>query len=118
MLKRNDINGVIAAVLLVLLQGCVVPVGVPTSEFGLVAGKGQITEQTLKNLSTPEATRERMLLMFGRPDFTSDNQKIFLYRWATQKDWGGPVVMIPAGPVTLMGYSLSYLTGTLNYLTR
>lgn len=81
----------------VLLSGCLA-VGWPTPEFGLVSGKGMITDETVEGLSREDTTREEVLLSIGAPARTiPENDRIFVYEWQTNQNFGAAAGFVGGG---------------------
>jgi hypothetical protein len=84
--------------LVLVLQGCIY---IPTPQHSLLEGRGMIEPEDTQALQVGVTTREAVLLQFGEPDATLNQQKIFIYHWtriqgyfavgAGYSGYGGPV---------------------------
>lgn len=72
--------GVSLALVSVALQGCVI-LPVPTPEHGLLSGRGEITEADVAFLEAGKTTREELLLRFGEPSTSLNDERILVYHW-------------------------------------
>jgi hypothetical protein len=68
----------ILSLLVLFSTGCVI---VPTPEHGLLSGRGEICEEDLTFLKIGKTTLVDVLLRFGEPDFTRNNNKVLVYQW-------------------------------------
>ncbi|HDR13975.1 MAG TPA: hypothetical protein ENN79_00530 [Desulfobacteraceae bacterium] len=60
------------------LSGCLV---IPTPEHALLEGHGKIEQVDTGFLEQRKTTREEILLRFGEPDLSTDNDRILAYHW-------------------------------------
>jgi hypothetical protein len=58
---------------------------IPTPEHGLAAGHGEITEADMGFFEVGKTTREEILLRFGEPSCSLQNESIFVYDWSVVK---------------------------------
>lgn len=70
----------------VALQGCVV-FPVPTPKHGLISGRGEVTEADTVGFEVGKTTREEVLLRFGEPSATFQDERVFLYHWSTVRGY-------------------------------
>lgn len=70
----------------VALQGCVV-LPVPTPEHGLISGRGEVTEADTVGFEVGKTRREEVLLRFGEPSATFQDERVFLYHWSTVRGY-------------------------------
>lgn len=98
---RRTITMLLFTLVAVALQGCVV-LPIPTPEQGLIAGHGEITEVDAVGLEVGKTTREEVLLRFGEPSATLQDDRVFLYHWATARGVWFMIILYappPPGPV-------------------
>ncbi len=84
--------------LVLVLQGCIY---IPTPQHALLAGRGMIEPEDTLGLQVGATTREAVLLQFGEPAATLNQQTIFVYSWtrvqgyffigAGYSGYGGPI---------------------------
>ena len=86
------------AVLVAVSPGCVL---IPLPEHGLVFGLGEISESAADALQPGVTTREDVLLSFGEPAESSDDQKTLVYYWSV---WAGVIATYGGGN----GYTRNY----------
>jgi len=67
-------------ILVLVLQSCIM---LPEPEHGLHDGRGMIKPEDTKTLQIGVTTREAILLQFGEPDATLNQQTVFVYGWTT-----------------------------------
>ena len=81
-----------------LLTGCLY---VPTPEHGLLSGRGAIHEEDLEFLTVGGTTRTDVLLRFGEPDLTRQDEQVLAYTWAVTQGYfaAGAGYSGGAGPV-------------------
>lgn len=75
-------------------HGCVI---IPTPEHGLASGRGQITEADTGSLEVGKTTREEVLLRFGEPSASLDDEKIFIYDWSVIIGYWGAAAYVAVG---------------------
>src|SRR4030043_640549 len=90
--------------LALVLQGCIY---IPMPQHSLVAGRGMIEPEDTHDLQVGSTTREAILLQFGEPDATLNQQKIFVYSWTRVQGYfaiGGGYTgyATPVGKTTLL----------------
>jgi len=90
--------------LALVLQGCIY---IPMPQHSLLAGRGMIEPEDTHDLQVGSTTREAILLQFGEPDATLNQQKIFVYRWTRVQGYfaigGGYSAYVgPIGKTTLL----------------
>jgi hypothetical protein len=93
-----------------LLTGC--PVVMPWPARGLISGKGKISKETLRDLSTRATTREKVLLRLGAPSW--DDDRILVYEWTTQTHCIATALVVPIPGPPVIGAP----TGTQCWATR
>ena len=76
-------TGLLLALLSMALSGCCMVI--PTPEHGLSSGHGKITEADIGFLEVGKTTREEILLRFGDPSCSLQNESIFVYDWSVVK---------------------------------
>lgn len=72
--------GVCLAMVTVPWQGCVI-IPIPAPEHGLLHGHGAIAEAETNVLEVGKTTREEILLQFGEPQISFNEDRMFLYTW-------------------------------------
>ena len=90
--------------LALVLQGCIY---IPMPQHSLLAGRGMIEPEDTHDLQVGSTTREAILLQFGEPDATLNQQKIFVYSWTRVQGYfaiGGGYTgyVTPVGKTTLL----------------
>ena len=90
--------------LLLSLQGCIY---IPTPQHALLEGRGMVDPEDTEALQVGATTREAILLRFGEPDTTLNQQAIFVYRWTRVQGYfaiggGYSAVGGPIGKTTLL----------------
>ena len=90
--------------LVLVLQGCIY---IPTPQHALLKGRGMIEPEDTETLQDGVTTREAILLRFGEPDATLNQQTIFVYRWTRVQGYfaiggGYSAVGGPIGKTTLL----------------
>lgn len=90
--------------LLLSLQGCIY---IPTPQHALLKGRGMIDPEETETMQVGVTTREAILLRFGEPDATLNQQAIFVYRWTRVQGYfaiggGYSAVGGPIGKTTLL----------------
>lgn len=88
-------TGLLLALVLMALQGCVI-LPIPTPEHGLLSGRGEITKADVAPLEVGKTTREEVLLRFGEPEATLDDQQVFIYHWQIVRGYVFWALGIPA----------------------
>jgi hypothetical protein len=86
------------------LQGCIY---IPTPQHALLEGRGMIEPEDTETLQVGVTTREAILLRYGEPEATLNQQAIFVYRWTrVQGYWaiagGYQAYGAPIGKTTLL----------------
>jgi outer membrane protein assembly factor BamE (lipoprotein component of BamABCDE complex) len=71
------------AILLVLLQGCLI---IPTPPYRS-SGRVFITPDMIDFIRTGSTSRAQVLLKLGEPDGVALNEKVFVYGWSVTKAW-------------------------------
>lgn len=102
--RPNALMVLLAALSFLSLSGCV-GIGWPTPEFGLVSGKGMISDGAIERLSGSQTTLDRVLLSLGVPSRTIEqNEAILVYEWHTNQNFG---VVAAAGVVPIVPYMIN-----------
>ena len=92
--------------LLLSLQGCIY---IPTPQHALLKGRGMIELEDTQALQVGVTTREAVLLQFGEPDATLNQQCIFVYHWTRVQGYfavggGYSAYAGPVGKTTLLTF--------------
>ena len=90
--------------LVLVLEGCIY---IPTPQHDLLAGRGMIEPADTQVLQIGATTREAILLRFGEPDATLNQQAIFVYSWTRVQGYfavgaGYTGYVGPVGKTTLL----------------
>jgi len=78
--------GLLLALVSTALHGCVI-LPIPTPEHDLVSGRGEVTEADTVGLEVGKTMREEVLLRFGEPSGTLQDERVFLYHWSTVRGY-------------------------------
>ena len=68
---------------------------IPTPEQDLLSSRGQIDKPAMEFLDPGTTTMEQVLLRFGEPDATLNDQRIFVYHWQVARAYF--VIFVPDG---------------------
>ena len=103
-------------VTLIVLSACIY---IPTPQHTILEGRGMIGIEEIEDFKIDTTSREEVLLRFGEPDFTLNEQSIFAYSWTRVQGYlfigggysgtGGPV-----GKTTLLLFEFD----SMNLLKR
>jgi len=64
----------------IAVAGCVF---VPTVEYGLLVGRGEISDEQIATIIVGKTSADDLMLKLGSPDGTIKNKSIFMYTWGT-----------------------------------
>ncbi len=77
----------IAIILSLLCAGCIgliIPIPEQASEF---SNRAPIRKESLGFLEVGSTKIEEVLLTLGPPDYTQENERVFVYQWETESGW-------------------------------
>lgn len=102
--------------LILAFNGCLY---LPMPQHSILAGRGMIKSSDIQDLKIGSTSMEEILLMFGEPDITLEQQSVFSYGWTRVQGYlifgaGYTGEIAPIGKTTLLLFEFD----TQNLLKR